>query len=55
MPPNPPPDDPDWEVRGRVGRRIAKAFDVPEQMVGLPTPWHRRWWQRLTRKPSSAA
>lgn len=31
-------------------RRVSAAFNVPDALVGLPTPWWRRWWQRLTRR-----
>ena len=32
-------------------REIAKLFGLPEHIIGIPTPWWRRWWQRhVTRR-----
>jgi phage portal protein BeeE len=35
----------------RTRRQIAKAFGVPDRLVGIPTPWWRHLWQKWTRRP----
>lgn len=36
----------------RSRRCIARAFDIPEVMMGnLKVPFWRRWWQKWTRRP----
>lgn len=32
-------------------RSIAKTFGVPDHLIGIPSPWWRRFWQRHTRQP----
>lgn len=39
------------EDRREALRAIAKGLAVPDHVVGLPSPWWRRRWQRLTRRP----
>jgi hypothetical protein len=37
--------------RLKAQRRIARGFGVPDSVIGLDTPWWRRWWQSRTRRP----
>jgi hypothetical protein len=39
--------------RVKVGRALAKAFNVPEVVVAdWSVPWYRKLWQRWTRRPA---
>ena len=32
-------------------RAIARAYNVPDRHLGIPTPWWRHYWHLITRRP----